>query len=403
MSSPQNAGSEAGRRPEWGGPETGIGYNSLEMIAGDSTKLEISTANLDETLESVPERPAVLLVWPREGAPYLARTNVLRRRLKRLLGERSAPSRFLNLRAVARQVEYWLTGSRLESSLLFYELAVRHFPETYPKLLMLRMPHYFKVILSNPFPRTQVTARLGGGRSPFFGPFRARASAEQFASQALDLFQVRRCQEDLDPSPGHPGCIYGEMNLCLRPCQQAVGAGEYASEVQRLVRFLETGGRSLEEPLAASRDRLSEELDFEAAARQHKQLEKIQQVLRLRDDLVREAGSLCGAAVTASVAAGAVELWFVLGGGWQAPVRFGFEAVEGKAVSLDHRLREVVAGLNPRKLPARERQEHLALLARWYYSSWRDGEWLPFDDLDRVPYRKLVRAISRVAAPALES
>ena len=91
------------------------------------------------------------------------------------------------------------------------------------------------------------------------------------------------------------------------------------------------------------------------------------------------------------------------GGGWQAPVRFGFEAVAGKAVSLDHRLREVVAGLNPRKLPARERQEHLALLARWYYSSWRDGEWLPFDDLDRVPYRKLVRAISRVAAPALES
>jgi len=81
--------------------------------------------------------------------------------------------------------------------------------------------------------------------------------------------------------------------------------------------------RSLEEPLAASRDRLSEELDFEAAARQHKQLEKIQQVLRLRDDLVREAGSLCGVAVTASVAAGSVQLWFVLGGGWQAPVRFG--------------------------------------------------------------------------------
>ncbi len=386
-----------------GGPETGIGYNSLEMIAGDSTKLEISTVNLDATLESVLERPAVLLVWLREGAPYLARTNVLRRRLKRLLGERGAPSKFLNLRAVARQVEYWLTGSRLESSLLFYELAVRHFPETYPKLLMLRPPHYFKVILSNPFPRTQVTARLGGGRSLYFGPFRTRASAEQFASQALDLFQVRRCQEDLDPRPEHPGCIYGEMNLCLRPCQQAVSAGEYASEVQRLVRFLESEGRSLEEPLAASRDRLSEELDFEAAARQHKQFEKVQQVLRLRDDLVWEAGSLCGVAVTASVAAGAVELWFVLGGGWQAPLRFGFEAVEGKTVSLDHRLREVVAGLAPRKLPARERQEHLALLARWYYSSWRDGEWLPFDALDRVPYRKLVRAISRVAAPALES
>jgi hypothetical protein len=50
-----------------------------------------------------------------------------------------------------------------------------------------------------------------------------------------------------------------------------------------------------------------------------------------------------------------------------------------------------------RKLTARERQEYLALLARWYYSSWRDGEWLSFESWDEIPYRKLVHAISRVA------
>jgi hypothetical protein len=93
-----------------------------------------------------------------------------------------------------------------------------------------------------------------------------------------------------------------------------------------------------------------------------------------------------------------VELWFVVAGSWQPPVRFGFEVVEGRAISMDHRLREVVAAIEPRSLAAQERQEHLALLARWYYSTWRDGEWLPFPALDRVPYRKLVNAISRVAA-----
>jgi hypothetical protein len=45
----------------------------------------------------------------------------------------------------------------------------------------------------------------------------------------------------------------------------------------------------------------------------------------------------------------------------------------------------------------RERQEYLALLARWYYSSWRDGEWLPIESLESLPYRKMVHAISRVA------
>jgi len=45
----------------------------------------------------------------------------------------------------------------------------------------------------------------------------------------------------------------------------------------------------------------------------------------------------------------------------------------------------------------RERQEYLALLARWFYSSWRDGEWIFCDSFVAVPYRKLVNAISRVA------
>ena len=45
----------------------------------------------------------------------------------------------------------------------------------------------------------------------------------------------------------------------------------------------------------------------------------------------------------------------------------------------------------------RERQEYLALLARWYYSSWREGEWLAFESYDEIPYRKLVNAVSRVA------
>ena len=46
--------------------------------------------------------------------------------------------------------------------------------------------------------------------------------------------------------------------------------------------------------------------------------------------------------------------------------------------------------------PLPEKQEHLALLARWHYSTWSDGEWIGFRSLEEIPYRKLVRAISRV-------
>ena len=355
---------------------------------------------LDAALETVPNRSAVFLIRPREGSPYLARTALLRRRLLRLLSERPQPSRMLNLRAVVSRVEYRLTASWLETSLVFYEQARRNFPDSYVRLMRLRKPPYVKIILSNSFPRSQVTTRLAGARALYYGPFRSRPAAEQFESQFLDLFQMRRCQEDLQPSPSHPGCIYGEMNMCLRPCQQVVSVEEYQGEVNRVLEFLSMDGRSLVEVVSRARDRLSEEMNFEEAARQHKVTEKIEQVLKLRDELARDIDRLNGVAVTASVSPGAVEFWFLLKGCWQPPCRFSLEAAGSNTVSLDRRLRETAASLRPARISQRDREDHLALLARWRYASWTDGEWLPFDHVDDVPYRKLVRAISRVAAGA---
>ena len=354
-------------------------------------------AGLDAELEALPNQPAVFLLWPAQGQPYLSKTGLLRRRLLRLLKERERPSRLLNLRHTVASIEYRLTGSAFESTLVFYEQARTHFPRTYLELMKLRMPPYVRLVLNNPFPRSHITTHLTRSAGLYFGPFRTRASAERFESQCLDLFQVRRCQEDLVPAPGHPGCIYGEMALCLRPCQQVVGESEYAGEVARVVEFLRTDGRSLLETLAHSRDTLSRDMLFEEAARQHKRYEKVQEVLRLRDELARELESLHGVAITPSLAPDAVELWFLRDGCWCDPVRFGFEVHEGKPVSLDRQLRETLATVAPQKLTIRERQEYLALLARWYYSSWREGEWLPFDSYKEIPYRKFVNAISRVA------
>ena len=354
-------------------------------------------AALDAALEQVPNRPGVFLLWPKQGEPYLARTALLRRRLLRLLKQRERPSRLLNLRDTVARIEYWLTGSGLESAVRIYELARRHFPKTYRDILKLRLPPYVRIILTNTFPRSHITTHLGRGDGRWFGPFRARSTAELFESQMLDLFQMRRCQEDLEPSPQHPGCIYGEMGMCLRPCQQVVGVEEYRTEVDRVVHFLETGGRSLVDSVENARDRFSQEMQFEEAARQHKRLEKIAEVLKLRDELARELEHLHGVAITPSVESQAVRLWFVRTGEWQEPRDFSFEVAEGKPVSLDRKLRDTFAAVEGRPLTVREREDYLALLARWYYSSWCDGEWLFLDRFEDPPYRKLVHAVSRVA------
>lgn len=341
-----------------------------------------------EDVESLPNQPAVFILRLKDGQPYLSKTAMLRRRLKRVL-------RLVEGRYAVEGIEYQLTGSAFESAVVHYEQARRVFPETYIERIKLRMPPYVKIVLNNDFPRSQITTHLTRTPGLYFGPFSSRASAERFEAQFLDLFQIRRCQEDLVPSPEHPGCIYGEMAMCLRPCQEVVGPAEYRAEVDRVIEFLRSGGRSLSEAIERSRDRLSEEMLFEEAARQHKRLEKVLEVVKLADDLARDVDRLSGVAITSSLAPDAVEMWFVREGNWQEPQRFAFEVAEGKPVSLDRKLRETFASVAPRKLTVRERQEYLALLARWFYSSWRDGEWIPLDGPE-PPYRKLVNAVHRV-------
>ena len=378
--------------------------------------------DLDTWLAALPNVPAVFLVHtapaeptarPTEPAeppaeptlfdatpaakPYLGRTSLIRRRLLRLLGPRTHPSRLLNLRDLAQRIDIWKTASTIETALTSYTLARRHYPDTYARLLRLPKPPYLKLILTNQFPRTMVTTRLGG-RSRYFGPFRNRAAADAFEKAFLDLFQIRRCQEDLEPSPDHPGCIYGEMRMCLRPCQDAVSIEEYASETTRVDEFLRTNGHSLLEATRVSRDRLSESLHFEEAARAHAMLEKIQGITRLSGELAADVDQLHGIAITRSVNYEEVSLWFLLRGCWQPERAFALNAnIDGRPVPMDARLREIAASL-PATLTLRDRQDHLALLTRWFFSNWRDGEWLPFDSLDSIPYRKLTNAIHRVAA-----
>src|SRR5579859_3157937 len=210
---------------------------------------------LPSELETIPDRPAVFLLWAGQGAPYLARTALLRRRLKRLLSNRERLSSVLNLRGVVERIEYWPAGSQLESALIHLDLTKQHFPGDVERITRLKPPVFLRLTLDNPFPRTMLTTRLGRGL--YYGPFAGRAAAERFQTEMLDLFQLRRCEENLTPAPDHPGCIYGEMSKCLRPCQQIVSLEEYRHEATRVEHFLRTEGASLRESAETARDQAS--------------------------------------------------------------------------------------------------------------------------------------------------
>jgi excinuclease UvrABC nuclease subunit len=285
-----------------------------------------------------------------------------------------------------------------------------------------------------------------------YGPFQSRAAAERYCEAVLDLFKLRRCWEDLEVSPEHPGCAYGEMKMCIEPCKGACTREEYAAEAARVRAFLETNGESMLAELAAKRETASEAMDFEAAAAVHKQWEKVKTATQLADEIVQpltrlralivqaaaptaeesardaanvfafEDGRIVGAerlstlgvrAVREQTAVGsslfaqplmiaAVPLEEEPGLRGQGPADEPAETVA--ALSPEERARAVIERLEERAREAGapeidERCDFLALLRRWYFrpEKQRAGAIL-FSNADGAwPVRRVLNAAAREA------
>ncbi len=363
--------------------------------------------------EAFPAAPAVFALFPATsaaaGPPYLGHTPNLRRRLTKLLGAPAPASRRLNLRGVTRRIDYTLTAPGFEAQWRLYALNRAWYPSHYRRRLRLKPPALVKVKLRNRFPRCYATRRLLADGSLYYGPFPSRSAAEKFAAQFLDLFKMRRCVPDLDPDPAHPGCIYSQMKMCLAPCFKGCNDEEYQAETARVVGFLESQGETLERELETEREAASASLEFERAARAHHKLEKVKDVARLRPQLVRALPRLHAVMVLAGAAEKSVVFFRVTGGELRGPAPLLLDENVSSPVSLDQRIQDSLAGLAAEQPRAPESEpnssaigteqssgrlppwEHLSLLARWYYSSFRRGELIMLRDEHHIPHARLVR------------
>ena len=268
--------------------------------------------------------------------------------------------------------------------------------------------------LDNPYPRAYVTTRLSGRahNSIYYGPFASRVAAEAFLNDSLDFFRIRRCVDDLNPDPAFPGCIYSEMKMCLAPCFRGCSDQEYADEVRRVQRFLDSGGESLRREVEAERDKAFAQLHFETAAGLHARVAKIQAAAGQMPEIARPLDQLSGLMVQASTQAGCVDFFRLERGQVCDPIAFRVAATaeqytDAAARQKHHSMEARIAAAleNAPAAPpvsATELMEHLALLRRWHFRSHRTGEIFltefAGEGKSELPMRRVVRGVSRVYA-----
>jgi excinuclease UvrABC nuclease subunit len=389
-----------------------------------------------EALRALPREPAVFALFGRDARaePHLGHTPDLRRRLTRLLSPGPPQSRRLELAARVGRIGWRRVGSDFESLLLLHALSIRYLGERGARRLRLRPTAFLRLAGQNPYPRLSVTCRPALAAAEWlWGPFAAKAQAERYCEAVLDLFRLRRCPEDLEPYPEHPGCAYAEMKKCLAPCFLGCTDARYGEEARAVADFLSSAGQSLVAALEREREQASAALEFEQAAAAHKKMEQAKQVAALAPELVRRLDRLRALIVQPGSRPGTVALFAAERGAICGPVEFSTAgmrhaneqsgssslfahpaapvpvplAEEGKqpavalaaAGGLEARLLEAISALE--KLPppgAGATPAHLSLLARWYYRPQgrrtgeiffpaREGGW---------PLAALLRGISRV-------
>jgi excinuclease ABC subunit C len=371
-------------------------YNILVL-----THLDFVPARDAEVFESVPASPAVFLLRgdDPQAEPYITKTANLRLRLQRLLGAPRELSRRLNLRERVQRIEFVTTGSDFESGFVLYQLLRSALPKTYAARLRLRFAPLVKLHMENQYPRASVTTRLGRvqGKSIYYGPFPSRAAAEKYANDSLDFFKMRRCVDDLNPDPKFPGCIYSEMKMCLAPCFKGCTDDEYRAEVTRVQSYFDSGGSSLLHEISIQRDSASTNLDFETAAALHARLEKLQPTLSQLPEIVRRIDQLSALMVQPSASPQSVNFFRIRSACIDGPLVFPIQSTEHtKSQSIESRVQETLEASQPAATTALETMEHLALLKRWYYRSQRIGEIFLADEKGVLPFRRIVRGISRV-------
>ncbi|MGC8549922.1 MAG: UvrB/UvrC motif-containing protein [Acidobacteriaceae bacterium] len=387
----------------------------------------------------IPAAPAVFALFSEDdrSEPYLNRTPNLRRRLRRLLSPAPGQTKRLQLAALIRRIEFTLTGSEFEALFTLYHATSTAFgPGRASQRLHLRAPVFLRMASGNDFPRVYPSTRLTlSAAADLFGPFPSRWLAERWLESMLNLFLLRRCQDDLHPDPSHPGCIYSELKKCLAPCFQGCTPERYAQEAAAVHDFLATRGQSLLTQLTKERDAASEALDFEQAAALHAKITQIEEVIAALPEAVHPLPKLSGLILQPSAQPETVTLFLIESGQLAGPVAFSthgmrhpneqsgssslfahptmleptpLEAgpVTATRDQLETRLDQALQTLRQslQRPSAGLTSDHLALFRRWFYrpAAKRSGELIlaQMDDSAQpagtIPAKAALRAISRV-------
>lgn len=234
---------------------------------------------LKDKANKLPLTPGVYIMKNKEGKIiYIGKAKALKNRVSQYFG--SQEKHLTKVRKMVENVadfDYILTDSEFEALVLECSLIKQNMPKYNILLKDDKGFSYIKVTKGwkNIYPVLQKDDR----NADYLGPYTAGFSVTKAVEQAKKIFKLPTCSKLFPRDIGKERpCLNYHLGLCCAPCSGKLSLDDYLKNVNGALDFLKYGSKETVKKLTAQMTELSDNLEYEKAAKLRDVIRSIEKV-----------------------------------------------------------------------------------------------------------------------------
>ncbi|MHB8129067.1 MAG: excinuclease ABC subunit UvrC [Mobilitalea sp.] len=235
-----------------------------------------------EELKKLPAKPGIYIMRDsKDTIIYVGKAILLKNRVRSYFQtSRNHTEKIKQMVGRIDHFEYIITDSELEALVLECNLIKEHRPKYNTMLMDDKTYPYIRVTTNEAYPRVLFSREMKRDKSKYFGPYTSVTAVKDILELLRRIYKIRTCNRNLPKDIGKERpCLYYHMGQCDAPCQGFVTAGEYKSNIDEVIEFLNGNYARVVKQLEEKMKETSDAMEFERAAEYRDLLGSVKQIV----------------------------------------------------------------------------------------------------------------------------